>query len=382
MTIQVLLVLLLSVFYHVSATKPKILSLGGNGMIGSETLQALIPNYDITLVSRGSWPFDAQERIAPHVHYIHCDRELDLGSCDDLQKAVKETESYYAVLDFSGYYHEWVVEALEVLQGKARVYMYLSTDSIYEVTTVGTYAETGRKLKETDDVRPESVHERAWLEQVDDYGHEKLLAEEVLQRQEETPFVTLRLADVLGPRDGTDRFVIYYTWIKFLHTLPPLLIHEDVLETTSVTYVKDAAQTIQTVLHDETTWNQTYNIACEEIFNVTAVITKLAEIMGKGSLTPIRQGLIDVDVYPSVTKGPVDISKAKETLNFRPTSIQTVLEETVAFYDQWYETSMEFREEIIDIFEEYLKDFSDDEHKREAILEGLEHSMISDRDEL
>ena len=66
-------------------TKRKILSLGGNGMIGAETLSRLIHHasdddevveYDVTMVSRGSWPVDTQDVIAPHVNFVECDRQI------------------------------------------------------------------------------------------------------------------------------------------------------------------------------------------------------------------------------------------------------------------------------------------------------------------
>ena len=50
------------------------------------------------------------------------------------------------------------------------------------------------------------------LAKADEYGHAKLGGEEVLVKQQAAggfPWVSLRLADVIGPRDTTDRWWVY-----------------------------------------------------------------------------------------------------------------------------------------------------------------------------
>ena len=45
--------------------RKKVLSFGGNGMIGSEVMHLMAQEegaYDVTLVSRGNWHFDSAER--------------------------------------------------------------------------------------------------------------------------------------------------------------------------------------------------------------------------------------------------------------------------------------------------------------------------------
>ena len=370
--------------------KKKILSFGGNGMIGSETLHRLIETdeYDITLVSRGSWPFDAEDRIAPHVATIVCDREegLDSESCEDLMEEIDklsaatdgEPNSYHAVLDFSGFQPTWVVEAVAALQDKARVYIYVSTDSVYEVTEVLPYKDTGKRLVETDAVRPENEEVRENLNEADGYGDEKLQGEEVLRKQRHAasnqgiPFVSLRFADVIGPRDGTERFIKYYTWIKYHHLedIPEIALPENVVEATSITYVNDAAQSIITAMEKNETWDEAYNIACEEIFNITSAITTLTQIMGQHEIIPDKLEDFDVSFYPSVTKGPMDITKAKDKLGFVPISLYTTLQETVAFYDKLYAESSDFRDDAQIILTDIVRDardFDSDQDEEDAV---------------
>ena len=62
---------------------------------------------------------------------------------------------------------------------------------------------------ETDAVRPKDEKEVGLLKRKDPYGHYKLSCEEALsyyQREKSGfPWVSLRLADVIGPRDTTNR---------------------------------------------------------------------------------------------------------------------------------------------------------------------------------
>ena len=65
-------------------SNPRILSFGGNGMIGSATLHRLLQkqNYNITLIHRGNWIYDSNVRIKPHVTPIICDRNK-VPKCDN-----------------------------------------------------------------------------------------------------------------------------------------------------------------------------------------------------------------------------------------------------------------------------------------------------------
>lgn len=384
--------------------KKKILSFGGNGMIGSETLHQLLSKkddeYDITLVSRGSWPFDAQDRIAPHVKkHIVCDREEGLlETCADLKREVEESSvkdgPYYAVFDFSGYFPDWIEETTQLLKDKARVYIYVSTDSVYEVAEIEPYAETGRKMKETDAVRPDDEDLRDELNEFDEYGDEKLEGEDVLIEQRKNqgiPFVSLRFADVIGPRDNTGRFVVLYSWIKFrqLQSIPAIALPKEIVEATSITYVKDAAQSIIAAMDEANkggVWDEAYNIACEEVFNVTSAITTIGEIMGQDDIRPLKIEDFGMSVYPSVTKGPMDITKAKDKLGFVPTSLDAALKDAVAFCDKMYDESSEFREDARDALIGILVEANEyeSEEEQEEAIDGLvnEFSEFHGNDEL
>ena len=68
---------------------------------------------------------------------------------------------------------------------------------------------TKRASIETDALRPKDEKEVNLLKKKDPYGHYKLSGEEALIHYQKHkggfPWVTLRLADVIGPRDTTNR---------------------------------------------------------------------------------------------------------------------------------------------------------------------------------
>ena len=101
--------------------------------------------------------------------------------------------------------------------------------------------------------------------------------------------------------------------------------------------------------------------------------------MGKSGIIPMRVEDLEIMVYPSVTKGPMDISKAKDKLNFKPTPLRKALEETVAYYDKLYRESEDFQEEVhgtlAGILEEAI-DFDSDKARDEAIA-GLERELAA-----
>ena len=363
-------------------SKRRILSFGGNGMIGSEVLHQLLyddanqEEYEIVLVSRGSWPFDSEERIAPNVQStLVCDRKGGISNCPELMTEVQSTDEYYAVLDFSAYRPQWVQDAVDLLRDKARVFVYVSTDSVYEVTESPYYnLESKRRSVETDAVRPSDDAIREELNADDRYGDHKFGGEEVLYAQDAMPHVSLRFADVIGPRDGTGRFVTYYAWIKFhgLKSVPNIAVPKDITEATSITYVEDAAQSILLAMDESNRdgWNASYNIACEEVFNVTSQIMSIAHLMGNHKIHPTKIRDLDLHVYPSVTKGPIEVTQAKNILGFLPTPQEVALSRTIRWYDEWYKNNGEFRkevvEELISILDE-MNDYDSDEERHDAI---------------
>lgn len=220
-----LLVILIIYGFSYASGLPKILSFGGNGMIGSAVLTRLISSklYNITLISRGHWHYDSAIRIKPYVHAIVCDRNKipkcdncsinALSHCNELMQVINETDEFEAVLDFSAFEPKWVHDAIDVLKSvTVKVYIYISSDAVYEVSN----PKGSKRLSvEEDAVRPADVKIRQNLAKQDPYGHAKLAGEEALKDQSHFPWVVFRYADVIGSRDVTRRFAFYHTWLLF-----------------------------------------------------------------------------------------------------------------------------------------------------------------------
>ncbi|XP_074650239.1 multidrug and toxin extrusion protein 1-like [Tubulanus polymorphus] len=364
---------------NISKKLKNVIVFGGNGFIGGATVRQLIASskYDVTIVNRGSWNWDSRDNIKPHVRHINCDRygEGSIGYvCPELVKLVDSIDSIHAVVDFSAYESRVIVDAVKLLTRKpVGVYIYISSDSVYEVCNK-THENPSI---ETDAVRPENAAERERLNLFDSYGHRKLEGEEVLlkMRANDGPaYVFLRLPDVIGPRDSTDRWWIYQLWIKLsAYTREPVRLPRSVSgEPLSFVYVNDVARCIAGIVstRDKTVYNEAYNLAFDE----TVSLEQLLEMIRDNLVETQTKFIYDEDVekefylYPSVTKGPIDIAKARRKLNWKPTSLEDAVRQTVQFYEKAMKNA-NFKREIKEIVRNLRKDVF---HSNTLLSAGLD----------
>ena len=123
-----------------------------------------------------------------------------MSDCPGFESLIQEKTFWDFVIDFSGFRGTQVEQSVGALKGISRLYVYISSDSVYEVCEKSHKGPT----EERDSTRPESVEERERLNLLDNYGHEKLQGEEALYKQRWAggmPFMALRLFDVIGPRE-------------------------------------------------------------------------------------------------------------------------------------------------------------------------------------
>lgn len=158
-----------------------ILILGGNGFIGAECVEHLLENlgseYKLILVNRGNWnDWDVSARIKSRIHEnIVFDRSED--NPDQLRSGLsgylsQEGFRFEAILDFSGFKAKQVEKVCRAIPHNAiRRYIYISTDSVYEVSIP---KEKNLESVESDSVRPENPEEIARLKKLDSYAHHKL----------------------------------------------------------------------------------------------------------------------------------------------------------------------------------------------------------------
>ena len=158
---------------------PTLLVLGGNGFIGAEAVDYLLnqnPNFKFVLLNRGSWNWDNSIRIKPFIYEnLIWDRRNDsLSSC--LKKYLNdENFQFEAVIDFSAYKECDIINVLDELpRNKFKLYILISTDSVYEVCIDKEPEKNGEIiLNEDDSIRPESEVEQKRLKKLDSYGHHK-----------------------------------------------------------------------------------------------------------------------------------------------------------------------------------------------------------------
>ena len=91
-------------FLSIVQARKRILVLGGDGMLGSETVARLkLRGHDITVLHRGNWYWDSSTRIKPWVNFVRCDRDSFNECVVQLVDITKEKGLFDAVIDFSGY---------------------------------------------------------------------------------------------------------------------------------------------------------------------------------------------------------------------------------------------------------------------------------------
>lgn len=152
------------------------------------------------------------------------------------------------------------------------------------------------------------------------------------------PYVFLRLPDVVGPRDNTYRWWIYQMWVK----LRPYL-EKDVVVTAalankqmSLVYVSDVADLISDLVQNPNpeAFNQAFNLALKETPTLVQLLENIRDTLNLTNIQISSSRQPDtIQLFPSVSRGPVNISKAETILHWSPTKWETVLKDTVRFYE-------------------------------------------------
>jgi nucleoside-diphosphate-sugar epimerase len=168
-------------------------------------------------------------------------------------------------------------------------------------------------------------------------------------------FVILRLPDVLGPRDSTDRWWFYQMWIQFYSSLNrPLEIGTHLIS--SYVYVNDVARYITTILTESILngsthfQNQILNIACQENVSISDLLTMIIDEfdLHSANIPIVYNPSTEVDFFPSVTRAGIDITKASsERFAWRPTPLRQVIKETVQWYNDAYSKYRNERADIV-----------------------------------
>lgn len=164
----------------------KLLILGGTSFVGRHlTEAALAAGHAVTLFNRG--------RTAPGL-FPDCE---SLTGDRDGDHAALRSGSWDAVVDVCGYFPRQVRAALKALKGRAGLYAFVSTVSVYR-----DFAAGGDERAPTHDPREEG-------DRLADYGALKAGCERAVESEWDGPSLIARPGLVAGPHDPTDRFTYW-----------------------------------------------------------------------------------------------------------------------------------------------------------------------------
>jgi nucleoside-diphosphate-sugar epimerase len=422
-----LLLLLLLTTASAGATSPAkkkdVLVLGGNGFMGVYAVEALMQSgaYSVAIANRNTSYFDSSERLAATgVASLYFDRRrTPFGEAPEVRAYFAARPRLHAIVDFSCYTGAAARDvATFLLEAKVHVdwYIYISSDSIYEVCSPKAHPEKPTE-EGIDDHRPPSLQVQAELNAADPYAHGKLEAEEVLRELQpgsSWSYVFLRIPDVVGPRDTSFRLWLYQILIKLQPwtQVPVPCVQEDRDgRRMSLVYVKDVAGAILQVLasdHDSdkgkrkaSVKNTALNLAHHETWTFLRIMENIAQEVAKSNAaalssasspppsapSPLLFALNRTTDFPSVKKGPISTSRARALLGWEPTPWAEVLHDTVEYFESeavWYDASIcaKEREGVLRMALQQVAKYGKEEEFLRTVREvyGLDVSSVDLRD--
>ncbi|EGR34125.1 nad dependent epimerase, putative [Ichthyophthirius multifiliis] len=210
--------------------------------MGLKLLQILSENnYEIYYINRGKKYWNNQVKKIKNATHIFGNRN-EKKEYTKLIKYVSEkagiTNSsnikWSAVYDFCGYKYSEVQCTYEALKGLIDIYVFISTDSIYDACD--------KKIRQSN-LQTQQILIKIYLNRngnqfIKEQHAHKLKCEEFLYHYTQKdifPFVILRLPDVIGPFDDTGRFWAYIKWIQKSQDYPIYI--DDECKNTKISFV-------------------------------------------------------------------------------------------------------------------------------------------------
>ncbi len=284
----------------------RVLVTGGAGFLGSNLVDALTARGDLAVVLDDLSTGD-RGNLAPDIPL----RVADVADKAALLRAV-HGEGFDAVVHCAA--KTKVVESMEKVDLYRRVIVEGTRNTVAlaedrHVQMLVNISTGGALYGET----PSCATERTPTEPPSNYGKFKLEAERIVA-EAEVPSITLRLANIYGPRQRTDlEGGVVAIFSAAWRGGRPLTVFGDGKDERDYVYVGDAVEAITSSFAG--TWTGTFNIGTGVATSVNALIAALAEVLGPAPQirhAPERAGGVELD------RSCLDSSKAARAGLWRP----------------------------------------------------------------
>lgn len=324
-----------------------VLVLGGTNFMGRALVARLLERPSrVVVVNRGRKHWGTRDPSEGRVTRILADRDDAQAFSGRIDRFTSHFGvRWAAVADFSAFNRADAQASLFGLKGRFELYVYISSDSVYEVSELASAAwqwpgEQSESVSEAMMRRPEDPSEVRRLRRADDYGHGKLEVEEALQNVGRV--VSLRLPDVIGPYDGTHRLWAYWLWLRAGDICPVDVAQRkrqrgDIIHDPPLCFVlsDDVARFICNLIGSPAPSGvpecDAVNMGCLTQPTLPGLLSLLAEAGGIESVT--SSSAKPKSFLPSVDRPwPLRLQKLTETYGFVPTSLETALRLCVDFF--------------------------------------------------
>jgi hypothetical protein len=239
--------------------------------------------------------------------------------------------AWLGVVDFCAFKPKDVEDSLPAVLFDPKifpVYIFISTDSVYEVIP-GIDGFGGPIVESLTD----KFGDGELMKDRDKYGFKKLLTERSLFKRSpmDQSLICLRLPDVLGQFDDTDRF---FKYVLAIEKGLPAIQTPDKNRLVSFVYVGDIVDSLAKALNDASrkkVVRESINLACKEQGNMEAFLACIGSALREEKLVLSPKGK---SWLPSVEQRHqcLCLEKAKSLLGFEPTRLESVIRQTVDWF--------------------------------------------------
>jgi UDP-glucuronate 4-epimerase len=307
---------------------------GGAGFIGNHLVRALLSDEDlfITIIDNFD-PFYSRaikllntKDFEKHQQIVLFDRNLDDLSSSELQKILTQK-----------------VDVIIHLAAKAGVRPSINNPLAYQRTNIlGTQMlldfakQTGVKqfvfassssVYGVNENLPWTENER--LQPISPYAMTKLsgeMAGHAFSSLYSIRFIALRFFTVYGPSQRPDLAI--HKFIKSILTNQPITMYGDGSTSRDYTYVDDIVKGIVSAITYDKSWFEIINLGNNYAVSLKELIANIEEITGSKARIDIQP-----EQLGDVPRTFADISKAKELLNYQPT---TKLQDGLKNFYNWF----------------------------------------------